>query len=135
MIRHWGHTSRISYDTLDIRLQRVCNRVLNEVCDITLIEGHRGETAQNNYFDIGTSHLRWPDGNHNSLPSLAVDLQPYPRPNDKVKLACALGFIAGHAQRIGKEEGVTIRWGGDWDQDGDLTDQTFDDLFHIEIVE
>ena len=29
---------------------------------------------------------------------------------------------------------VRIRWGGDWDGDNDLDDQTFDDLVHFELV-
>jgi hypothetical protein len=39
------------------------------------------------------------------------------------------------AHAIAQEEGFHIRWGGDWDGDGDLTDQQFDDLFHIEVKE
>jgi hypothetical protein len=36
---------------------------------------------------------------------------------------------------IGRQEGVTLRWGGDWNRNGDLTDNNFDDLFHMEIVD
>ena len=27
-----------------------------------------------------------------------------------------------------------IRWGGDWDSDGEIKDNNFDDLVHIEII-
>lgn len=30
--------------------------------------------------------------------------------------------------------GVKIRWGGDWDLDTDLKDNTFDDLPHFELI-
>src|SRR5687768_11435850 len=57
-------------------------RVLfNEVIkhfDCTISDGHRGEAAQNKAFDEGKSKLRWPNGNHNKLPSMAVDVYPYP---------------------------------------------------------
>jgi hypothetical protein len=85
-------------------------------------------------FENQVSKFRWPDSKHNRKPALAVDLQPYPRPTTDVKLCAALGYIAGRAWAIAREEGVTIRWGGDWDSDGDLTDQTFDDLFHLETI-
>lgn len=36
--------------------------------------------------------------------------------------------------QVGKDMGHELRWGGDWDQDGDQTDQTFMDLVHIEYI-
>lgn len=134
-MRSWGHRSREVYDELDYRLQRVCNRILLEVADVSLLCGHRPELEQNQAFKDGTSELQWPEGNHNSFPALAVDLQPYPRPTSKKKLWASLAYIAGAAIQIAKEEGVTLRWGGDWNQNGDLTDNNFDDLFHLEVVE
>jgi len=34
---------------------------------------------------------------------------------------------------IGKQLNVNIRWGGDWDSDGEVADNSFDDLVHVEI--
>lgn len=31
--------------------------------------------------------------------------------------------------------GVTLRWGGDWDSDTEVNDNSFDDLVHFEIKE
>ena len=39
------------------------------------------------------------------------------------------GFVLGTAEELG----IDIRWGGDWDGDRDLDDQSFDDLDHFEI--
>lgn len=133
MARSWSKRSKEQYDTLDPRLQRVVERLRDEVADITLLKGFRGEVEQNAAFDAGRSKVRWPNGNHNHWPSKAVDLQPYPMPEEPLVLWAALGYLAGAAVMIGREEGVTIRWGGDWDRDGDLTDTNFYDLFHIEI--
>jgi hypothetical protein len=56
-------------------------------------------------------------------------------PKDKAKLWASLAYVAGRIIQMAAEDGVLIRWGGDWDSDGDLTDQTFDDLFHLEVVD
>ena len=134
-MRKWGRFSRMHYHTLDPRLQRIMDRVLHEVADISLTCGFRGEETQNLLFQEGKTKVRWPDSNHNNYPSTAVDFQPHPYPAREVELWAALGYIAGRAIQIGIEEGVTLRWGGDWDRDGDLTDNDFDDLFHLEILE
>ena len=46
-------------------------------CDITIVEGHRGETRQNQMVQEGKSRLPWPRSRHNSTPSMAVDIAPY----------------------------------------------------------
>lgn len=134
MSRKWGRRSLEVYNELDPRLQEWCDRMLHEVGDCSLIEGHRNKHDQNTMFRTGFSHLRWPLGKHNRKPSLAVDMQPYPRPAQTPKLWAALGYMAGRGEDIAKDMGLTLRWGGDWDSDGDLTDQDFDDLFHWEIT-
>ena len=134
-MRTWGKRSREVYATLDERLQRVLDRVLLEVADISLICGFRDRDAQDAAVAAGASKVAWPNGKHNKWPSLAVDLRPYPMPKRKEVLWAALGYIAGRMIQIGIEEGVGLRWGGDWDRDGDVTDQSFYDLFHIEIVQ
>lgn len=134
MSRSWSGNSKKVYDELDPRLQVIVTRIRDEVADISLISGHRDEQEQNSYHDAGVTKVRWPDSKHNSSPSLAVDLQPYPYPQYEPKLWGALGYIAGRAHSIAAEEGHKIRWGGNWDGDGDITNQTFDDLFHIELM-
>ncbi len=144
--RTWGTRSQKVWDTLDPRLQLVVDFVRDVISDISLIEGHRNEEDQNAAFDRGASKLRWPQGSHNASPSRAVDLQPYPMPNvratdpDKARLANlklwgTLGLIAGAARTYAFANGFRLRWGGDWNGNGILTDQTFDDLFHIELVD
>lgn len=133
MARYWSPESKAVYDTLDPRLQRLVTRIRDEVCDIKLTCGFRNEADQNAAFDAGVSKVRWPDGKHNILPSLAVDLQPYPYPKKEVMLWGQLGYIAGHAERIALEEGVKIRWGGDFNRNHYLADEKFSDLFHFEI--
>ena len=116
-------------------LQYYCNRVLDEVADISLTCGHRGQKEQNEAFERNNSKVRWPHGKHNRFPSIAVDLQPYPYPESTFKLAQGLGYIMGRMVQMAAADGITLRWGGDWDLDGDVLDQNFDDLFHIELVD
>jgi hypothetical protein len=98
---------------------------------VSLITGHRDEATQNSLYPAFTK-VKWPNSKHNAYPSHAVDLQPYPRGEDDL-LREQLSYIAGRAIQWGKERGIDVRWGGDWDQDGDLRDNDFDDLFHFEV--
>jgi peptidoglycan L-alanyl-D-glutamate endopeptidase CwlK len=69
-------TSKQRLETCDPRLQELLNEAIKHI-DFVVLEGHRGEAAQNEAFRKGASKKRWPDGNHNSLPSKAVDIGPY----------------------------------------------------------
>lgn len=132
-MRKWGPKSKKVYEELHPILQYYLDRVLHEVADISLTCGHRTQKEQNEAFDNNFSKLRWPHGKHNQLPSIAVDLQPYPMPENNFKLAQGLGYIVGRMIQMAAADGIELRWGGDWDRDGDVTDQNFDDLFHVEI--
>ncbi len=134
-MRTWSQRSNKVRAELDHRLITVVDRLLAECSDLSLISGHRGEAEQNALFHDRLSKLEYPHSKHNSYPSLAVDFRAYPWPKKEPKQWAALAYIAAHAILIGQEEGVNIRWGGDWNQNGDLTDQSFNDLFHLEIVE
>ena len=132
-MRRWSKRSKKVWDTLDPRLQAMLNELLIRM-DVSLTSGHRSESEQNALYPKFTK-VKWPDSKHNTLPSLAVDVQPYPLPTNKHELWAALGYMAGLATLIAERQGTHLRWGGDWDRDGDLTDNNFDDLFHLEIVE
>lgn len=103
--------------------------------DVSLISGHRGQEEQDQLFAENKSKVRYPNSKHNTYPSLAVDLQPYPYPTQEKQLWGALGFIAGLATAIGEKHGVRLRWGGDWNMNGSLVDNKFNDLFHLEIID
>ena len=133
-MRTWskGSAQRLSTCNDDVRWL-MCT-VRDEVADISILTGHRGQAEQDQKFAEGKSQVKWPNGKHNTYPSNAVDFQPYPVPEKKEKLWAALAYIAGRAIEIGKRRGLRVRWGGDWNGNGDLTDQTFDDLYHLEVT-
>lgn len=115
-------------------LQELFNEVIRHV-NCTVLEGHRNEEDQNKYFNEGKSKVKWPNGNHNKLPSLAVDVAPYPIDwSGKPKNLARFYFLAGFVQGVAAEMRIKIRWGGDWNSNHDFTDQNFDDLPHFELV-
>jgi len=105
--------------------------------DCSVICGHREEDAQNKAFKEGNSTLTFPKSKHNSIPSIAVDVAPYPIDWDDLKRFYSFGgFVTGVAQSF-FDSGVMdyrIRWGGDWDGDFDFKDQRFNDLPHFELI-
>jgi hypothetical protein len=42
-------------------------------------------------------------------------------------------LLAGIIVSTAQFAGVSLRWGGDWDGDFEIRDQTFDDLAHFEL--
>ena len=112
-------------------LQRLFNEVV-KTFDCAVLCGHRNSREQDRAFHEGRSKLRFPNSNHNSLPSLAVDVVPWPIDwEDKNRSHHFAGFVRGMANCMGLE----IRWGGDWDGDFNLRDQSFIDLPHFELRE
>ena len=108
--------------TADERLQRVMRRAIQHF-DFTVLEGHRGEQAQNEAHAKGLSKLRWPQGAHNKSPSRAVDVAPYPIDwRDTTAAHERFAYLAGVVKVCAAEEGVKVRWGGDWDRDNDTRD-------------
>jgi len=125
----FSDASKAKLKTCDTRLQRLFEQVVREF-DCTILEGHRGQEAQDKAFSEGKSQIRWPNGKHNKVPSLAVDVAPYPIDwKDRERFTYFAGYVKGIAFMLG----VPIRWGGDWDQDTEVDDNTFDDLPHFEI--
>lgn len=62
-------------------------------------------------------------------------------PAERAKIIQGFCYVAGHFMAIGKlylMQGIIthdVRWGGDWNQNQDRLDETFDDLGHIELVD
>lgn len=98
--------------------------------DCTIVCGHRGKEDQNKAFDTGMTKVRWPNGKHNSRPSKAVDVIPYPLDwEDRERMHYFAGYVKAKADGMG----IKIRWGGDWDGDTEVSDNRFDDLVHFEL--
>lgn len=132
----FGDVSRAHLATLSPNLQRLmreCIRRVPKHLDFAITCGHRGKAEQDAAYASGTSTKRWPLSKHNSHPARAVDIRPASPFNsrdwgDKIRFARILGRIEG----IAEEMGIGVRFGMDWDQDGQSNDETLLDLPHIE---
>lgn len=99
--------------------------------DCTILQGMRSEELQNEYFRTGKSQLEFPRSKHNKNPSCAVDVAPYPIDwNDQLRFYHFAGYVKGVADMLG----IKVIWGGDWDNDNEFIDQTFNDLVHWELA-
>ena len=67
--------------TCDYRLQMLFEEVVKHY-DCTILQGHRDKATQDAYFEAKKSKVKWPNSKHNSNPSLAVDVAPYPIPEN-----------------------------------------------------
>jgi peptidoglycan L-alanyl-D-glutamate endopeptidase CwlK len=113
-----------------IELQDIFGEAISYT-DITIISGYREEKEQNFLEATGKSQLRYPDSKHNTSPSDAVDVAPYPIDwKDRERATYFAGFIIG----LARSRSIILRWGGDWDMDWQVRDNVFDDLWHFEIV-
>ena len=128
----FGEASKENLATCHEDLQRLFNEVIKH-WDCSVTEGYRNEKRQNKAYRGGKSKVKYPNGKHNRVPSDAVDVVPYIPGKGIVweERECLSfgGFVVGVSTQLG----IRIRWGGDWDGDRDVNDQSFNDLVHFEI--
>jgi peptidoglycan LD-endopeptidase CwlK len=127
----FGKRSRARLKGVDSRLVNVLNELI-KVMDVTIIEGVRSAETQNKYFKDGKSKLDGVNKKSNHQLGKAVDLAPYPINWEESN---RFYYMGGIVRGIAKQLNLKIRWGGDWDSDGETKDQTFMDLVHIEILD
>ena len=125
----FGKRSRRNLNTCDKKLQDLFNEVVKHF-DCSVLVGFRDRDGQNTAYASGHSKVKWPNGKHNTKPSFAVDVAPYPiNWDDRERFIYFGGFVKGCAYRMN----IPLRWGGDWDSDTQLSDNKFDDLVHFEV--
>lgn len=126
--------SKLSLDrlsTCDERLQRVLTEAIKTI-DFTVMCGHRSQQDQDKAYAEGKSKVKFPNSKHNTSPSRAVDIAPWPIDwKDRERFV----FLAGHVLGIASALGIKLRWGGDWDGDKNLKNNSFMDLPHFEVVD
>lgn len=112
-------------------LQRLFNEVIKH-WDCSILCGHRNKLDQDEAHRAGFSQVSFPNSKHNSLPSNAVDVMPWPVDwNDRDRLYMFIGFVRGVAAQMG----IKIRSGADWNGNMEVKDESFRDLPHWEIKE
>ncbi len=137
----FGRKSRERLETCHPDLQTLFNAVIEEV-DCTVLCGHRNKEDQDKAVASGHSKAPYPTGKHNSLPSNAIDVSPYPVDwDDLIRFYYFAGWVLAKAKILRNVGEITnnIRWGGNWRgfDDGviDFKKNTFNDLPHFEVIE
>ena len=134
---YFGRLSTQRLSTCDERLQDICNEAI-KVYDFSVLFGHRDEIEQKKLFREGKSKLEYPHSKHNNIKSLAVDIAPYPIPKrwgeGNPKELARFYYLVGIIKAVAHSKNIPIRLGADWDGDGIFTDQSWDDLVHVEII-
>lgn len=105
--------------------------------DCSVICGHRNEEEQHTAWLNNKSKKDWPDSKHNTLPSMAIDVTPYPlNYADLGSFYMLSGWIMCIADRLLADGVIShkVRYGGDWDGDRSTADQSFHDLGHLELI-
>lgn len=138
----FSNTSKDRLETCHADLQLIAMEAIkSSEVDFGIACGHRSIEDQQKAFKAGLSKL---DGvnkksKHNHSPSMAFDIYAWVGSTsyNVHDLSYIAGVIQAVARRLKAEGKIThdIRWGGNWDQDGVIiTDQTFQDLPHFELV-
>ena len=117
----FGYRSRARLSSCDQRLIDLFEEVIKYV-DCSVISGHRGKDEQDDLCRNGKSQLKYPKSRHNSTPSMAADVVPYPVDwKDIDRFREFIGFVKGVASQLG----IEIECGSDW--------RTFKDYPHFQI--
>jgi len=148
----YGVASNAQLVTVQTPLQLLLQKTIR-VANISIVQGTR--TVEQQIINIRNEASKTLDSRHiprddegNYDPTLlagAFDFKPYQkgvnayalesdskveRMKKKARFYHAQGIILAFADA----EGIDIRQGVDWDGDGDFTDQSFDDLGHVELL-
>jgi peptidoglycan L-alanyl-D-glutamate endopeptidase CwlK len=123
-------TSRQRLETCDRRLITLCREAIL-VVDFTVLYGHRSNEEQDELYAQGrtkpgniVTNKKGGESIHNTFPSRAVDLAPWPIDwNDLTRF----GELAGVMKAIAHDMMIPLQWGGDW--------PNFKDYVHFQISE
>ena len=121
----FGKRSRERLKGVDAKLVNVLNELI-KMMDITIIEGLRSAERQKELLAKGATKVKY----SKHMEGKAVDIAPYPIDWENRD---GFYYMGGMVRGIAKQLNIDIRFGGDWDSDGDTKDNNFDDLVHIEL--
>lgn len=106
----FSEKSKLKLTTCHPELRKLFNEVIKHV-DCTVIEGRRNEDRQNKLFEEGRTKVKYPNSNHNFIPSRAVDVVPYPIDWDNIN---RFHHFSGVVMGIASQMGLKVKWGGEF---------------------
>ena len=142
---NFGTRSKEQLETCHPDLQVIFNAVIT-VVDCSVVCGHRNKADQERAFEEGNSKAHFPDGKHNSDPSTAVDVYPFPIDfKDLPRFYWFAGWVLAKAEILRNVGEIThkIKWGGNWkglnegkiDFSYNKLPKVLDDLPHFELID
>ena len=105
----YGPKSIAQRATLHPDLQKLVDEIAKEV-NCSILCGHRNKEDQDAAYSKGTSKVTWPNSRHNSTPSEAVDIVPFPCNWQDIK---AFKEMAVKIKEVAESIGVEVEWGGE----------------------
>ena len=124
----FGKRSRSRLKGVNPKLVNILNEAI-KLMDLTILEGLRSVERQKELVASGASKTM----KSKHLKGMAVDVTPYPIDFDSAKGINRHYYMAGMLRGIAHMMKITVRSGADWDSDGEIIDQKFNDLVHIEL--
>lgn len=111
-----GAVSTRRLETCHPALQRLIREVdrrlsKHRYLELAVVCGHRGQVEQEQAFRDGNSDKHWPDSRHNTTPSTAVDIAPYPIVwEDRELFMLLIGYVLAVSEDLGIEIEVGALW-------------------------
>ena len=135
----FSNTSNKRLNTCHEDLQIIARKALSlGLVDFGIAEGERTLERQKQLVKEGKSKTL--NSKHVNSPSMAFDVYGWINGKGSTYKPEHIIFIAGIILAVAldlKAKGEithSVRWGGNWDRDGEVvTDQSFDDLVHFEL--
>ena len=124
----FGKRSRSRLKGVNPKLVNVLNEAI-KLMDLTILEGLRSAERQKELVASGASKTM----KSKHLKGWAVDVTPYPVDFDSAKGINRHYYMAGMLRGIAHMMKIPVRSGADWDSDGEIKDQKFNDLVHLEL--
>jgi len=128
---HFGDRSKNNLKDVESKIIDICNETIKHY-NFSVIEGHRSLERQKELFDDRKSQIDGisQKGNHNYLPSKAVDIIPYEKgknPFDGSQESELMFYkLYVEIQKASEKLDIKIKWGGSWNN--------FKDLPHFELA-
>lgn len=126
----YGKKSKIELEKVDPRLKELMEEALRvSPVDITITEGLRSSLRQEELVKEGKSKTL----KSKHLSGKAVDFAPCIRGRVSFNRDDAI-FLSGFILAVARIKGLKVRVGSIWDHES-ITDNSFVDAFHVELVD
>lgn len=132
----FGLKSQKKLETCDERIQLVLKEAIKYL-DFTILDGYKSEEVQNEQYNKKLTNDKYPNSLHNTIPSKAVDIALWHKepPHVRWEELFSFYFLGGFILGIASQMNINLKWGGDLEQNYDITDSDYLNLIHFELID